>query len=122
MAARNHVSERRRRIATDKANVFAFCSGAQPFVPKQKKREVVGGPHRWLRYRQSVDTERGCEIEKDNQILASDVAASNIHAVTSPANWIACAKDKGLALCGQRLGAVGASRRSKGQGFGWRSE
>jgi hypothetical protein len=44
VAARNHGSQRRhrgrRRIATGKANVFGFCSGAPPFVPERKTRSL----------------------------------------------------------------------------------
>ena len=44
VAARNHGSQRRHRgrhrIATGKANVFGFCSGAPPFVPERKTRSL----------------------------------------------------------------------------------
>lgn len=44
VAARNHGSQRRHRerhrIATGKANVFEFCSGALPFVLKRKTRSL----------------------------------------------------------------------------------
>jgi hypothetical protein len=59
VAERNYGSQRRHRtrdrIATGKANVFRFYSGALPFVTKRKKREVIGSPHECLHYSKPAD-------------------------------------------------------------------
>jgi len=118
VAARNHGSQRRHRgrirIATGKANVFGFCSGAPPFVPERKTRS------RWLAARvvavgRSTDAGREHQVEMGGQVFGSDVTARDVLAVTSPANRIATAEQSLGALRAAALGGRGQAAAAKSE-------
>jgi hypothetical protein len=110
VTARNHGSQRRHRGGSDRhrqANVFGFCSGAPPFVPKRKTRSLWLPV--WVVAVPAVtrsETRMRC-VSTDGQVLASDVAARDVQAATSPANQIAVPE--------QSLGALRAAAQGKGE-------
>jgi hypothetical protein len=111
----------RRRIATGKANVFGIWSGAPPFVPQRKTRSL------WLLAQIVAATgiqpimSADAKQKPDGPVLASDVAARDVQAATSPASRIARAERKSWRFAGGGSRAEGKRRRGKGKVFRWLS-
>jgi len=93
VAARNHGSQRRHRgrnrIATGKANVFGFWSGAQPFVTQRKNTKSLAARAGGCGAHGQPIPSANAMRHTNGQVLVNDVAARDVQAATSPENRIA---------------------------------